>query len=126
MRLKSAMLERLCRYISRPAISAQRLSLTPSGNDHYQLKTPYRDGTARGITINRIRTKLEGDIDPQGFLTLDPDEPPCDGAIRIRMDIEADCSDEELEGLLNFARPHEPVCDTICRPVPVTLVRVRQ
>ena len=36
-------LERLCRYISRPAVSEKRLSLTSSGNIHYQLKTPYRE-----------------------------------------------------------------------------------
>ena len=36
-------LERLCRYISRPAVSEKRLSLTPNGNIRYQLKTPYRD-----------------------------------------------------------------------------------
>ncbi len=38
-------LERLCRYISRPAVSEARLSLTPGGLVRYQLKTPYRDGT---------------------------------------------------------------------------------
>lgn len=81
--------------------------------------------TARGITIHRIRTELEGDIDLQGFLALDPDVPPGYEAIRIRMDIEADCSDEELEDLLSFARQHSPVCNTVCRPVPVTLERVR-
>ena len=42
-------LERLCRYISRPAIAEQRLSLTPNGNVRYQLKTPYRDGTTHLI-----------------------------------------------------------------------------
>lgn len=42
-------LERLCRYISRPAISEKRLSLTPSGNIRYQLKTPYNDGTTHVI-----------------------------------------------------------------------------
>jgi hypothetical protein len=36
-------LERLCRYISRPAVSEQRLSLTKNGNVRYQLKTPYRE-----------------------------------------------------------------------------------
>jgi hypothetical protein len=40
-------LERLCRYISRPAISEKRLSLTSGGNVRYQLKTPYRDGTTQ-------------------------------------------------------------------------------
>jgi hypothetical protein len=38
-------LERLCRYISRPAVSEERLSLTPGGLVRYQLKTPYSDGT---------------------------------------------------------------------------------
>ena len=37
-------LERLCRYISRSAVSEKRLSLTTNGNIRYQLKTPYRDG----------------------------------------------------------------------------------
>jgi hypothetical protein len=31
-------LERLCRYISRPAVSEKRLSLTPSGNIRYDVK----------------------------------------------------------------------------------------
>ena len=38
-------LERLCRYISRPAVSEKRLSLTAQGKVRYQLKTPYKDGT---------------------------------------------------------------------------------
>ncbi|MBW9264945.1 MAG: transposase [Candidatus Thiodiazotropha sp. (ex. Lucinisca nassula)] len=42
-------LERLCRYISRPAVSEKRLTLTPSGNIRYQLKTPYSDGTTHVI-----------------------------------------------------------------------------
>jgi hypothetical protein len=38
-------LERLCRNMSRPAVSEKRLSLTSAGNIRYQLKTAYRDGT---------------------------------------------------------------------------------
>ena len=38
-------LERLCRYITRPAVSTERVSLTAQGNIRYRLKTPYRDGT---------------------------------------------------------------------------------
>ena len=38
-------LERLCRTITRPAVSTERLSLTDQGNIRYRLKTPYRDGT---------------------------------------------------------------------------------
>jgi len=42
-------LERLCRFISRPAVSEKRLSLKPNGNIRYQLKTPYRYGTTHVI-----------------------------------------------------------------------------
>jgi len=42
-------LERLCRYVSRPAVSEKRLSLTPKGNVRYQIKTPYQDGTTHVI-----------------------------------------------------------------------------
>ena len=42
-------LERLCRYITRPAVSEQRLALTAQGKVRYQLKTPYRDGTTHVI-----------------------------------------------------------------------------
>ena len=42
-------LERLCRYVSRPAVSEKRLALTSNGNIRYQLKTPYRDGTTHVI-----------------------------------------------------------------------------
>jgi hypothetical protein len=42
-------LERLCRYISRPAIAEKRLSITNNGQIRYQLKTPYRNGTTHVI-----------------------------------------------------------------------------
>ncbi len=42
-------LERLCRYIPKPAVSEKRLLLTPNGNIRYPLKTPCRDGTTQAI-----------------------------------------------------------------------------
>jgi ribosomal protein S27E len=39
--------ERLCRYIARPPVSVQRLSLSARGKVVYTLKTPYRDGTTQ-------------------------------------------------------------------------------
>jgi len=42
-------LERLCRYIARPALAEGRLSLTPQGRVRYTLKTPYRDGTTHVV-----------------------------------------------------------------------------
>ncbi|GAB5501338.1 MAG: hypothetical protein PsegKO_36490 [Pseudohongiellaceae bacterium] len=42
-------LERLCRYIARPAISEKRLSVISSGKVRYELKTPFRNGTTHVI-----------------------------------------------------------------------------
>ena len=44
-------LERLCRYITRPAVSTERLSLTAQGNIRYRLKTPYRAGTTDVVLL---------------------------------------------------------------------------
>ena len=35
----------MCRYIARPVVSKERLSLTDSGKARYRLKTSYRNGT---------------------------------------------------------------------------------
>jgi len=44
-----ARLERLCRYITRPAVSTKRLSMTRNGRVRYELKTPWRNGTTHVI-----------------------------------------------------------------------------
>ena len=38
-------LERLCRYITRPAVAKERLGRDDAGNLVLQLKSPWRDGT---------------------------------------------------------------------------------
>jgi uncharacterized OsmC-like protein len=81
---------------------------------------------ARGIEIESLSTMLVGDIDLQGLLALD-DVPAGYSGIRIAMDIKAaNASDEELDELLQFAQAHSPVCNTVCRPVPVTVERVKR
>jgi len=42
-------LERICRYISRPALSEARLELTDQGMVRYALKRAYRDGTTHVV-----------------------------------------------------------------------------
>jgi len=39
-------LERLCRYIARPAIASERLSIDPDGRVVYRLRRAWRDGTS--------------------------------------------------------------------------------
>jgi uncharacterized OsmC-like protein len=79
---------------------------------------------ARGIRIESISTEMEGEIDLHGLLGLDESVSPGYEQIRVKMDIKADCSDEKLDDLLAFVRKHSPVCETVCRPVPVVVERI--
>jgi uncharacterized OsmC-like protein len=79
--------------------------------------------SARGIRIESISTEMEGEIDLQGLLGLDESVSPGYEQIRMSMDIKADCSDDELDDLLAYVRKHSPVCETVCRPVPVVVER---
>jgi len=80
--------------------------------------------TARGITIRELSTELDGDLDVRGLLGLDDAISPGYERIRIRMHVKADCPDEELADLLAYTQRHSPVCNTVCRPVPVVIERV--
>jgi uncharacterized OsmC-like protein len=79
---------------------------------------------ARGVAIRKLSTELEGDLDVRGVLDLDPTTPAGFRQITIHFRCEADCSDEELADLVAFAQQYSPVCNTVCRPVPVTIERV--
>lgn len=79
---------------------------------------------ARGITIKELSTELKGNIDLQGLLGLDDSVPAGYEQIDIKMKVKADCSDEQLDALLAYAQQHSPVCNTVCRPVPVVIQRV--
>ena len=82
--------------------------------------------TARGIEIESLSTRLVGDIDLQGLLAL-ADVPAGYRGIRIEMDIKAkNATEAELDDLLRFAQTHSPVCNTVCRPVPVVVERARR
>ena len=78
---------------------------------------------ARGIEIESLSTRLVGDIDLQGLLGL-ADVPAGYRGIRIELDIKArNATDAELDDLIGFAQAHSPVCNTVCRPVPVVVER---
>ena len=79
---------------------------------------------ARGIKVNTLATELEGDIDLHGLLGMNDAVNPGYEEIRIRMQVDADCSDAALADLMAYAQAHSPVCNTICRPVPVKIERV--
>jgi uncharacterized OsmC-like protein len=80
--------------------------------------------SARGIRIEEMSTELEGDLDLRGLLGLDDSVSPGYEQIRIRMRVRADCSEEQLDDLMAYTQRHSPVCNTVCRPVPVMLERI--
>ena len=71
--------ERLCRYIARPAVSEKRLSLTSTGKVRYELKTPYRNGTTHVIfePIDFIARLAALVPKPRVNLTRFDEEHPC-------------------------------------------------
>jgi uncharacterized OsmC-like protein len=79
---------------------------------------------ARGITIHRLSTELAGTIDVQGLLALDDSVPVGYQEITIRMHLEADCSDDQIDELIAVAQQRSPVWNTITRAVPVRVERV--
>ena len=78
---------------------------------------------ARGIVIDELSSELVGDLDLQGLLALDDRVSPGYEQIRVRIHVKAACTDEELDDLIAFAQRHSPVCNTVCRPVPVVIER---
>jgi uncharacterized OsmC-like protein len=78
--------------------------------------------SARGIAINALSTELERDIDVRGLLALD-DTFPGYREIRVKMHVDANCSEAELADLMAHAQAHSPVCNTVCKPVPVVIER---
>ena len=86
--------------------------------------TAIMHATARGIHIESIATELKGEVDLQGLLGLDPAVRPGYQKITVKMAIKADCTDAQLDELVQVVRGHSPIYDTVSRPVPVVLERV--
>ena len=74
---------------------------------------------AKGIPLRSVESRLEGDIDLQGFLGLSPNVPKGYREIRMFFKIDADAPKEKLEEILKLGPTFSPVYDTITRAVPV-------
>lgn len=76
---------------------------------------------AKGVTIRSMESRLEGDIDLQGFLGIRDDVPRGYKEIRMYVKIDADAPPEKLEEIVNLGPTYSPVFDTITRAVPVSV-----
>ena len=74
---------------------------------------------AKGIKLNSVEARLEGDIDLRGFLGISDDVRRGYENIRIYYKIDADVPDEELEELVQMGTKYSPVFDTFTNPVTV-------
>lgn len=75
---------------------------------------------ARGIAVRGIATRLEGDIDLQGFLGLSKNARPGFKKIRVLFDIDADCDESGKRELVEMAQTYSPVFDMLSNGLPVS------
>ena len=76
---------------------------------------------ARGITIEKVESQVEGDVDVRGFLGLDSSVRNGFDNIRMTLAIHADVTDEQLEELASLGTGFSPVFDSVTNGVPVTV-----
>jgi uncharacterized OsmC-like protein len=76
---------------------------------------------ARGIQLDEVESRLEGDLDLHGFLGLSESVRNGFEDVKVTLRIRADVPDETLEALCREAQKHSPVFDIISKPVPVSV-----
>jgi uncharacterized OsmC-like protein len=77
--------------------------------------------SAKGIKINGVQSRYEGDIDLRGFLGISEDVPVGYQNIRVFFKIDADVSDEQKEEMVRMAQKHSPVFNTLTKSAPVSV-----
>ncbi len=78
---------------------------------------------ALGIAIDSLFTEVEGEIDVRGMLGVEDAPPSGYEHIRVLIDVNANCTDQTLDEIIEFARTHAPVCGALIGPVPVNIER---
>ncbi len=70
----------------------------------------------RGIELKSAKATVEGDMDLSGVLGIDPKIRNGFQAIRVRFDIDADASADDIASLVAQAQKRSAVYDTIANP----------
>ncbi|MTI31820.1 OsmC family peroxiredoxin [Cytophagales bacterium RKSG123] len=74
---------------------------------------------ARGIEVEKLESKLEGELDVRGFLDLSKDVRNGFQNIKVNFTVKSNASEEQLEDLCELAQKHSPVFDIVTNQVPV-------
>jgi len=76
---------------------------------------------ARGIALDAVESRLEGDLDLRGFLGISPDARNGYERVRVTFRIQSGASPEQLAELCQIAQQRSPVFDIVTNKVPVTV-----
>ena len=79
------------------------------------------NAAARGITVESLGFRLEGDLDLQAFLGLSDRIRPGYQNIKVTYRVKADAPREQIVELCDYVQKTSPVLDIIRNPVPVTV-----
>lgn len=72
-----------------------------------------------GIRIDRVRVRVDGDLDVRGFFGFDREVRPGFESVRVEVDVEGPEDAEVYEELFRAVNDHCPVLDIFQNPVPV-------
>jgi len=73
----------------------------------------------RNIQLNMVKVTIEGDMDIQGILGIDPDVRNGYRGIHVMFDIDADAPREDIEAVVAQSQKRSAVYDVITNPTPV-------
>ena len=76
---------------------------------------------ARGVTLTSVRSTVEGDIDLNGVLGLDPTVRNGYQGIRARFEIEGEAGTDELRNIVERSISRSAVFDVLTNGVPVDI-----
>jgi uncharacterized OsmC-like protein len=77
--------------------------------------------TRRGVQLRSVTASIEGDMDLQGILGIDPDVRNGYSGIRVRYEIDADAPRAELEAIVAQSQKRSAVYDIITNPTSVAV-----
>jgi len=70
----------------------------------------------RGIQLRSVKARVEGDMNLQGILGIDPDVRNGFDAVRITFDIDADATKDEIAAVVSQSQKRSAVFDIITNP----------
>jgi len=76
---------------------------------------------ARGVELTEVSSTVEGDIDLNGILGLDPTVRNGFERIKVSFDVKGDAAAEKLRSLVEQSRARSAVFDIITNAVPVSI-----